>query len=802
MAFTETLEMLIRADPSQGIQALDRFSTKAEETVSKSTSQFAKLSASALKIGAAGVGIGGFLTQMASGDIEAANQLQAAIGQTGHTIDEYRERIDAAVSSQVRFGHTDEEVKNALTTLTLSYNDTGKALDEMQLTADLAARKHISLGEAATIVAKAHGGAGRVFKEFGITVGENADGTKNYDGALSDLAEKLKGQAAASADTFGGRLKALGAEAENLISDFGQKFGPAILGVSTGLTALGAIGSGVSAIMRALGIGVEATTAATAENTVANTANAVSKELVVGSTEHLAAVEAAFVIEQEAATASTLAFVSVATLGIGAILAIGAATGQFGSTLDDVTPNLDNYKKALGAALDAGAVRPFESVVKSVSDALGDSKLSGAFQRAGITADGFTTALREGNTAFFDHLQGSTKDRIAIAELAVTTQEAAKAELDRLVLTDRISQAQEDNAIAATKSANGVANYFGALQQLANTNGIAAPSVDAVTLSVEEQKKQMEAASKAADGFAGFIDDLASAMDRSYQSLVNPIKLDSTYHASLDDLTKALQDNGTALDAHTEKGRSNIDAALKAGDSIVKLIEQRFKETHSVKEATDAGTLYIINLANQLRQAGYTQGQIQSLIATMHLTPEDIKTVFSNNALEQQIVIAKYTSQLNDIKDVRVRNEIEAAIKDGEFDRANRMLNNLAAGRTAYIDVEVRANGQVFFTDIKTGQVTSEIDIAARNIGTKATGGAVNAYGMYQVNEAGTELLTQGGRDYLLMGSQPGTITPAGQFGGTHTTYVTINMPPGSNGDDVVAAIKKYEQRNGAGWRN
>jgi hypothetical protein len=31
---------------------------------------------------------------------------------------------------------------------------------------------------------------------------------------------------------------------------------------------------------------------------------------------------------------------------------------------------------------------------------------------------------------------------------------------------------------------------------------------------------------------------------------------------------------------------------------------------------------------------------------------------------------------------------------------------------------------------------------------------------------------------------------------------VTINMPPGSNGHDVVAAIQQYEKRNGKSWRS
>jgi TP901 family phage tail tape measure protein len=39
-------------------------------------------------------------------------------------------------------------------------------------------------------------------------------------------------------------------------------------------------------------------------------------------------------------------------------------------------------------------------------------------------------------------------------------------------------------------------------------------------------------------------------------------------------------------------------------------------------------------------------------------------------------------------------------------------------------------------------------------------------------------------------------------LGGGGSINVTINMPPGSNGSDVVNAIKRYEKTNGTSWRN
>lgn len=59
--------------------------------------------------------------------------------------------------------------------------------------------------------------------------------------------------------------------------------------------------------------------------------------------------------------------------------------------------------------------------------------------------------------------------------------------------------------------------------------------------------------------------------------------------------------------------------------------------------------------------------------------------------------------------------------------------------------------------------------------GQRAAGGPTRANGLYEVNERGTELLTVGGRDYLMMGNESGRVSPAGSFGGVNVTQVFNN---------------------------
>jgi lambda family phage tail tape measure protein len=103
-------------------------------------------------------------------------------------------------------------------------------------------------------------------------------------------------------------------------------------------------------------------------------------------------------------------------------------------------------------------------------------------------------------------------------------------------------------------------------------------------------------------------------------------------------------------------------------------------------------------------------------------------------------------------------------------------------------------------------------DIAGR----RALGGPVSAGSLYEINERGPEVLSSGGRDFLMMGSQGGNVTPNSQLGGggNVAVSVTVNAQTGetsttANGDggemkrfgvmigDKVREIILTEKRNG-----
>jgi TP901 family phage tail tape measure protein len=73
----------------------------------------------------------------------------------------------------------------------------------------------------------------------------------------------------------------------------------------------------------------------------------------------------------------------------------------------------------------------------------------------------------------------------------------------------------------------------------------------------------------------------------------------------------------------------------------------------------------------------------------------------------------------------------------------------------------------------------------------RARGGPIHAGRAYIVGEEGPELIVPSGS---------GTVLPAGQTSaamGGSTYMVTVNMPPGADGDQVVSALRRWERSNG-----
>jgi hypothetical protein len=191
-------------------------------------------------LGAVGVGVGVGLQAAASKDVEAHAQLQAAIEANGQSYAQYGDQIEATVKHQENFGNSAADTQSALTELVQQTHSTSEATQEMGLVADLAAAKHISLQDAATMVGRAYDGNTRLFKQYGITVEGTGKSTQLNQEALDQLSARLSGQASAAVSGFTGHMDVLKTKIEDQVAVIGQKYGPAITAASAVMTGLGA----------------------------------------------------------------------------------------------------------------------------------------------------------------------------------------------------------------------------------------------------------------------------------------------------------------------------------------------------------------------------------------------------------------------------------------------------------------------------------------------------------------------------------------------------------------------------------
>lgn len=180
--------------------------------------------------------LGGFgLTYAIKTSIDAAEEqlhttraVRAQLEAAGVSWDVYGRRIEAAATSMARLGIQDDVAERAFVTLFRATGNVTKAIDDLQLTADIAAARHLDLEKAAQLVAKVEAGNVGLFRRAGLAIDKNATSEE----ALAVARQKFAGQAVANAkaqDVFNASLDqseeviggALRPELERLFRDAG-----------------------------------------------------------------------------------------------------------------------------------------------------------------------------------------------------------------------------------------------------------------------------------------------------------------------------------------------------------------------------------------------------------------------------------------------------------------------------------------------------------------------------------------------------------------------------------------------------
>ncbi len=143
---------------------------------------------------------------------------------TAETLEKARVAIVAASHAATNLGFDDEE---AALSMVKFYQRTGNLTETLKLNniaMDLARAKHIDLTTASTLVGQVLSGNGKVLKQYGIDIKDSATPLQ----ALGELSDKVKGQAAAFADTLEGKTEILKNKFGDLQETIGEKLIPII----------------------------------------------------------------------------------------------------------------------------------------------------------------------------------------------------------------------------------------------------------------------------------------------------------------------------------------------------------------------------------------------------------------------------------------------------------------------------------------------------------------------------------------------------------------------------------------------
>jgi len=236
MSFLPPVIMEIRANATEAIASMKTVNTELtsmEVRANAAGASLSRMQKAAVVTGVAframalaSVAIGVLSIKAAMDSEQAFARMDIAVNNakdsTGATAEEFRKTAEANTA----LGFSVKDTAQALGTLTTATSSTKEAQALLGSAMSLARYKHIDLGTAATIMARATQGSAKAFKELGITLDTHLPKQQAINKGLDQLNAKLAGQTQAYLDTFAGKMSALGAKTELLAEKFGNMLIP------------------------------------------------------------------------------------------------------------------------------------------------------------------------------------------------------------------------------------------------------------------------------------------------------------------------------------------------------------------------------------------------------------------------------------------------------------------------------------------------------------------------------------------------------------------------------------------------
>lgn len=209
--------------------------TKMEVKADKASLGMMKLEKAAKLTKIAMVGLGAVFGVVGYESIKAAIDeekamalLQTAIKDTGQNFQAALPYINQTKNALVQLGFHDNETAATLAKLTAATGNVKVAMGAMNVVADLARFKQISLADAGDLIARSSTGQARGLRDLGIALGKNIDKNASLADILKAVEDRTKGAADAFSKTSAGKLAIFSAELDQLKENIGFGLLPAL----------------------------------------------------------------------------------------------------------------------------------------------------------------------------------------------------------------------------------------------------------------------------------------------------------------------------------------------------------------------------------------------------------------------------------------------------------------------------------------------------------------------------------------------------------------------------------------------
>lgn len=727
MSLSERLALLVTLDGRGAVKGFEQVGRAAEKNLGKSTQKIDMLGKSFTTAGvgmiATGAVLAGGLFKMAQASEEAQlsvrkleNSLANNSGLAGATADQF-----VALSQAIQ-GKTAADGDNIVAGIAVLAQGKANAAQIKELTplvVDLARKKGIDEVAAFTLASKAVNGNAGALKRAGIVVDESAFKTDAYGATVEALRSSVGGFAESEGKTFAGSIARL----KNELGDLAEGVGVGVVDAFTQM--LGVVDPLISSF-NGLDPAVQGTVGKVAAFGAAGLLAAGLASTLIGS---LIKMRTNFVAAGQAVTGLIAKMTALKLATAGTVIGLAAVAAVIGySVWQESQQGIELTKdrmKQLRYEADATGKSFEELTLENLARDFASITGSNFFKALGtdiVSVGDAITGTDKQYKAFIDGLEGGN----LFVKMATTNFDAYR---------DAIGDSEDGvKTLAANQDALGV-------------------STDGLTGDIDAEKT---AAQEAADA----LDTMSNAIRNQFNEITNSLDAQIGFEDALRKVNDGLKENGNSYDRLNPKGRENVEMLRNAQSALGDLVAQRFEDTNSVKEATNAGLFAVEMLKEKLRVAGLTEQQIADLIVQYGLVVPEIVTT----------AVAKTEQASADI--TALDNQINALTKDKKIITYGFLFRPETMKGTPYAPYPGAppappANPY----GLKPGDI---------NIKAKEHGGPVSGGMPYLVGERGPELFVPNQSGQIIPNGAGGSTSSAGDGG--QTIVVKI-------GDEVVARV-------------